>query len=352
MGSDKDKLGGFWGCCSVVLLSGVSAYAGGKTCVQDGSSVTEVCLEWSDALNPQPVVDFQVGFTDPLNPEITLITGDLGWIVYSEVVSTSVPANIGALRLNPAVSTDNFEVTIEKDGGAGAANVGSADLTAVGWTGESSISAGIIDGDFTGDLRLQRGSTGGVLSDSLSDAFIIRGDLTGTIEVPVIHGALFIEGDVSGTLEVTETVDGGVVVVSTVSSTGEVILAELENTVSMAISGDNLDFSGTLRLTSGVPAKNTVAVLGDLKSTGVIDVANERVDGVLKVGHTQAGSQITIGTVGAGGLFNFVPPASRRQVYGDLTVGSIEKGGAIQIEVGFLYGSIEVTGDHRGIIAV
>ncbi len=123
----------------VALAIGGIANAGGKKCVQEGTGTIEVCVEWSDVVAPVLDTDFRVDFSNASNPDIELITGNLGWIVSSEVVATLVPANIGSLSLDPSVSTDDFEVTLQNGRKAGAANVGSLDLTAVGWTGRSSL---------------------------------------------------------------------------------------------------------------------------------------------------------------------------------------------------------------------
>ncbi len=178
---------------TALAIGGTDALGGGKKCVRDVSSTTEVCLEWSLVANPVEGTDFDVDFSDASNPDIQLIAGNLGWIVSSEVVSSGNPANIGDLSLAPDELADDFEVKIANGAGAGAANVSSIILTATDFTGYSSLDAGSkITGTLKGALTVVEdsgGNGGGV-------RFTVDGDVTGVMTVPNARG-LTVEGDIT-----------------------------------------------------------------------------------------------------------------------------------------------------------
>ncbi len=137
-----------------LFLSPSTAMASGSACVT-GSQV-KVCVAWSQGPDPILDSDFSVSFTDPSKPDIVLVEGDLGWIVYAVKLSDDNPADINSLTINPNSSGENFSVKLAKMGTEtrpGAANVGNMTLSASSWSGHSSIAAGsIIDGDLTGNL--------------------------------------------------------------------------------------------------------------------------------------------------------------------------------------------------------
>lgn len=115
----------------LAILLGVAATSrGGGSACEDGS-IVRVCLEWSQEDDPALDVDFRLAFSgetgiDAYNPKIELLTGDEGWVVYSEsLASGNAIANIGALTIDPSPnSSDIFNVKIARGGGPGAGNVG------------------------------------------------------------------------------------------------------------------------------------------------------------------------------------------------------------------------------------
>lgn len=101
----------------------------------------QVCLDWSQQTPPESDLDFAVSFGTN-GPNIQLITGDLGWVIYAEIMSSGQPADIASLTLDPATSLENFAITLAHGSAPGAANVSSIDLTASNWAGWSSLAGG------------------------------------------------------------------------------------------------------------------------------------------------------------------------------------------------------------------
>ena len=125
----------------IALFGGSDVLADNPECA--GSS-PYVCV-FKNGDDPEVDVDFEIDFTDPANPVITLLTGNLGWKVWSQVsVSDTTPANIGDILIDATLPADVFEMSLmNATGGPGAANVGSillSDLDPL-WTGHSSITA-------------------------------------------------------------------------------------------------------------------------------------------------------------------------------------------------------------------
>ena len=104
-------------CCNECLAS--------EKCKNNSGSTKHVCVAWDRELAPVEGTDFEVnyacqGCSD--DPAVELKTGDDKWVVWSEVISTGAPANIGSLTTTDA---ENYVVTIANGSNAGAANVGS-----------------------------------------------------------------------------------------------------------------------------------------------------------------------------------------------------------------------------------
>ena len=197
-------------------------------CSNNAGNSPSVCVDWNGIDDPELNFDFRFDFTDPANPGVTLLTGDPGWMVWSQLGGVYIiPGNLGAIKIDPTLPTDNFGVELASPvGQPGAANVGSIVLSAANWTGNSSISGGEIAGNLTGDLTVVQDGAGA----GGEAAFTISGNATGNITIPTIAtGArLDILGDASGTVQVGEVVGpgitGGVLHVSSVSGTVEAAL--------------------------------------------------------------------------------------------------------------------------------
>jgi len=96
-----------------------------ETCKANSGSTKHVCAAWDRQAAPEEGVDFEVnyacgGCSDA--PNVELKTGDDDWEVYSEVISTAAPANMGALT---TTDNENYIVKLANGAGAGAAGVGS-----------------------------------------------------------------------------------------------------------------------------------------------------------------------------------------------------------------------------------
>ena len=277
---------------AMIAVSATPSLAGGKTCVQDGAGITEVCFEWSLVANPDENTDFGVDFTDASSPDLTIFTGNLGWIVSAEVVATGAPANIGAIKIDPTVSTDDFEVTISNSGLAGAANVGSIVLNAISWSGYSTVEGGRISGNLTGNLTLieDSGGAGGELT------FIVDGDVTSaaTVTAPTIK-SLFIKGDLAGDVNCDDILSGGTLTVLT-DTRGDITVAgtldggmslkqEVATTASITVvtmagtirtNETSGSYAGDLRLDNGL-SSGSLIIDGQMTGTGSIDLTGDAV---------------------------------------------------------------------------
>ena len=99
-------------------------------CECNGDDTKWVCAKWDAPVPPVEGLDFAVDYacTDCSDaPEVRFATADDGWVLYSEVISSGVAANLGDILLADDVNPDNgtFAVAIYKSGGFGAANVSS-----------------------------------------------------------------------------------------------------------------------------------------------------------------------------------------------------------------------------------
>ena len=168
----------------VALLGGAFiAYEGHATenCQGPGP---QICVDFTDGGNPQFPADFLVNFSDPQNPALTLIKGSLFWQVRSRVsASDNTPANIGSIKLNPSVDTDNFGVKIANGASAGAANVGSILLDRSvdpAWTGHASLAMGShITGNLTGDVVVVQDASG----NGGEVEFVVDGNVSGPLRI-------------------------------------------------------------------------------------------------------------------------------------------------------------------------
>ncbi len=187
-----------------IITIGVTGLWAGRSladpvCVENSGSTKHVCVEWSEQDPPEEDEDFEVnygcqGCSDA--PTVVLMTGDDEWIIYSEVISTQVAANIGAMTTS---DEENYVVKIANGANAGAANVSSMVMTPRGDHYSSIASGSIISGNLTGDLTLQEtsGGSGGVLS------LTIGGNAEGDITAATIS-TLWIGGNLSGNVDVDE----------------------------------------------------------------------------------------------------------------------------------------------------
>lgn len=246
-------------------------------------------------------------------------------------------------------------MTIANGAGAGAANLGSMDLTrTTGWNGFSSIAGGTISGNLTGNLELQQDSNGA--GGDISGAFIVEQNVSGAIIVPVISGGLTISGNLSGNLTVTGRIDDSTVLINgDVDSKGTIDIADM---VTQAVELTNPpitiqgDLKGTLVLQSGIGEHLPVFIGGELSVTGSIDLKGQGIAGQLAI-HEGGGGSILNGGAVTGGETQTVVLVCAGLAYafsGQATFSSVGSFGVIVTEKGHISGRITVTGDMDGII--
>ncbi len=148
--------------CTMIVVAGC-VFAHGSAlaverCVDNPGTGPDICVDWN-VPGEQPALGFNFDLNFSENPDITLRTG-AAWNVRSKDDSGN-PANIGDIKIDATVVTDNFDLAITDNsggfgvGGPGAANVGAillADLNGVGpnndtWGGRASITTAHITGD-------------------------------------------------------------------------------------------------------------------------------------------------------------------------------------------------------------
>ncbi len=361
-------------------FSASPASAGGKTCVQDGADTTKVCVEWSLVADPDEITDFTVNFADASNPDIELITGNLGWIVSSEVVSSGNPANIGDLSLAPDDLADDFEVKIANGSGAGAADVGSIILTATSFTGYSLLEGGSISGDLTGDLTLvsDSGGTGGTSSGFTIDG-AAKGNITmedgagftigGAYAPGTISEKIDVAGITSGTMKIgsvaAQRIDAGAMSGGILQIDGDIdgvgVAPQCTFYITSMVSSSSL--RGAYTQTAGsLTIEAAVILSGDLASGCTIDFSNAKL----------ANASISMGPLGqydlVGDLLVYEWLSSSvflgDDISGDVTItsdfapqsfllkGDLSPAGTIDIGGDFTSGTIDVEGDILGDILV
>jgi hypothetical protein len=313
----------------VITAMLATSYESGPTCFaaavcdDDGGNSPYVCVDRSGAT---PVEDFDFRFdfvTDPANPKVTLLTGNTGWVVWSQVSSSdTTAANLGAIEIDPSSASENFSVTVANGALPGAKDVGSMDLTAVGWTGFSSLSGGEITGNLTGDLILKKDAAGsggeltlavgldvsGEISVPAIATMTINGDVVGDITTGVLSGIFDVSGDVSGDIRITEGLIGKAGtfhITGDVDSTSVIEVADFPSGLATGVvdvSDSPSTFAGTLLFTNGLPAIRSFVFVGRL--TGTIDLNGKDLLGSLTI---DSGSGTITGGAITGGLAYIYP---------------------------------------------
>jgi len=267
-------------CVAAVAFTGPSAKEclADPVCVNNSGTTKRVCVEWDKQAAPIEDQDFEVdyacqGCSD--DPAVELSTGDTGWVVYSEVISTGAAANIGALT---TTDSDNYVVKIAKGANAGAANVGSMVLTPDGAEYSSSIDSGSrISGDLTGNMTVQKssGGSGGSVS------FSVGGDVDGDMTIPIVSD-LTIGGDLTstGSITVSDKIDtGDLKIKGSVESGATITVADtVGSTVELEFNATSGDFAGTLTMSDGLAADQIITVFGAMSgsiSFNSMDVASK-----------------------------------------------------------------------------
>ncbi|MCH8880028.1 MAG: hypothetical protein IID34_09110 [Planctomycetes bacterium] len=270
---------------SMAMSCGLPTISQGGEICPTNSSGPEICVSF-DGDTPELDFDFTVDYvTDPANPSVVLKTGNLTWNVRSRVgpPPLDIPANIGTISIDPTAVGD-FEVSILNGTGAGAANVGTINLTDAG--GYSSIEGGSISGNLTGGLTLVHdiGFNGGELT------LTIDGDVSGPMTIPVLKD-LTIGGDLTANLDVTYKVDGpGLVVLDNVTSGVVIHIADIASgDLQFTTATDASEvFAGNLTLDNGIPFGTEVFIPAFTTFDAVIDLNGSDLAGTLWSGYVSA----------------------------------------------------------------
>lgn len=373
------------------------------TCKTSGDSTKQVCVEWSEP-GPAPVLntDFRVdydctGCSDA--PLVQFRAGSDSWVVYSEVISTSAPANIGELAIDPSSSTEIFEITIDNGGSPGAANLSSAVLTAASWTGYSSIIGGSISGNLTGNIEVvdDSGGSGGELrlviegnqsGNITADTLLrlkVQGDSSGDITIETVADSasgfegIEITGDVSGTIDIEDyevsenfIIDGdisGTVDIETwnppapgwkffqrraITSTGSLRFGTLTNSIEIALNdlAGVYDFAGSLTIEDDLDVFQAVFIHGEVTSGAFVDLKNNDVGGTLAILSGGAGELRNVGQVLSGGVV-VLAEFSGTSFDGRATIASVAAGGKVAAREGTSVGGrVTVNGSVAGIIDI
>lgn len=283
--------------------------AGNSPCV--GTNTPCVCVERAD-ITPEQDTDFRFDFGESGYPDVTFLTGNLTWNVWSQVsASNSAPADLGDLRIDASVATHNFVVELRNpnNDNPAAVNMKSVVLKdATDWTGYSSIALGSrIEGSLEGDLEVvASGGSGGtgdltVAGNILGNvtmaeipngaAFEIGQDLAvgSVLSVTTVLGTVEINGDLLGQVAVNHLQDGGLI--NVVKGVGEDATVDvfMHQGAAIYVNSDRFEegpiapFAGAMRLAGGVPQFAQVNVAGGMAATGTIDLDGGDVIGQLTI---------------------------------------------------------------------
>lgn len=196
---------------AAIAMAGLTVGVRAQTCDDNNTLSPWVCVDWSQGADPEETIDFTYDFSDADNPGVTLIGGDLGWVIWSRVSETdTAPANLGDIKIAvPSLpNSDDFEVTIDHVGNSnpGADDVASINLTTTGWTGFSSIeNSSSIKGDLNGPpaVQAESGSGGSV-------HLTVAGQITGDVTARAVQ-TLQAFGGTTGVIDVDEVLSVGVI---------------------------------------------------------------------------------------------------------------------------------------------
>ncbi|MCH8879295.1 MAG: hypothetical protein IID34_05365 [Planctomycetes bacterium] len=270
----------------------------------------------------------------------------MAWVVYATLVSSpSTPANIGTLSLKePTPGGEDFELTIANGAGAGAANVGTINLTDAGFTGYSSIEGGSIGGNLTGGLTLVQdsGGNGGEIT------FTIDGDVSGAISVPVVK-SLWIVGTLSADIDVTSAIDNGTLLLDGAVASGvHITVADMVNGVIW--NNPASEFNADITFGNGVPSGSGVAIHSENTSHVTYDFNNADLGGIFAckwdtdADFVNGGALTGTLKVGRASCFDYV---------GSMTFASVSATGKIDLSPCIdLDGTISITADMEGDITV
>ncbi len=329
-----------------------------ETCKNNSGSTKHVCVEWDRELAPVDGTDFEVnyacqGCSD--DPAVVLMTGDDKWIVYSEVISTQVAANIGAMTTS---DEENYVVKIANGANAGAANVASMVLTPSGDHSSSIGTGSRISGNLAGDLTLQEtsGGSGGALALTIGgnvegditaatiSSLTIGGELTGALETEVLEGTLIVDSVTgNGSISVTDTIESESVyslIVGDVESGARIDIADIDGSTNLYFTGA---VAGYLDLRAGLD-ENQIADFTSGPFSGVIDLHGSDLEGYMELPAGASGSIINGGSESASGCL-WLNGSEELPFTGTVTFASAK---CIKFCGSYVNGAIRITGANLG----
>lgn len=360
----------------------------GYTCVCNSGETKWVCAKWGQGAPPEEPADFTVnygcdGCADA--PNIELREGDGGWELYSEVKSTSTPANLGSITV-PSSGTGNFGVKIAKGTSAGAVNVGNStygiNLTLPSTSNYSNLTGANITGTLSGISVLQKssGGSGGDISGvatigTISGGLVVQGNLLSAMTVTNVNGITQIGGTLGtssqsadlniGTLAASFSINGtgtnyGDMTVTTMSNGGSLTMSGnvpsgKTITIGAFSGGGSLGMSGQSTLAGRLELPNGIAASGNVVVnflSGTIDLNNMAVNGILWVSRGESsGTIIDGGAVGSTGIV-YVGYYPDGYFHSTADFDSVALGGVIQSHSqswfgGYLTVTNAVAGDIR-----
>lgn len=262
-----------WACpvmAAIALTFGLNTTSATPVCDDNGGLSPYICVD-KDGVPAVHGQDFVRDFTDPANPDITLITGNLDWQVWSQnAFNFPTAANLGGVKIDPSLDSDNFVVTIcNPEGFPGARGFGGAVLIDTDpqstWTGYSSLPQVVVSNDLTGDITVREsGGNGGALDLEV-----------GTIATGHIQEGVTVTADKLSNLSVTGNLHGAINIVDMLPGAELRIERKVTSTGSITISG-NAELVKVEDNVEGTVSIGTIAPTGYL-SVGEVSGGPERV---------------------------------------------------------------------------
>lgn len=350
-----------------------------------------IFVSWDDIGSPEPGVDFIISTSPPASldfPDVELVTGSLTWEILS--VDTDNPDFLGDIGVISCPHADNFAVAIRSEfmpGTLGARNVKAITLVPSSTSNYANITVGKISGDLMDDLTVEANSFG--FGGEVDDLFIggsvtadmtihklnlmgVQGEVFGNIAIDefetmglltiVTHSGSLNIGNAAGVVRIFLPLSGSVDVAEAegefsvylaggVSQTGEATFGDFAVSPSsvIAIGGGSHELAGAIQFLSGIPSDLTVEVNAELTSTGVIDLNDMGVAGLLQL---QRGGDGTI--VNGGAVTGTVELGSTAPLTfsGTATFEKVEFGGQIVTDLlappALLDGQVTILGVMNG----
>jgi|GEM_PF-1266373 len=325
-------------------------------------------VSWDEVPAPVLNVDYIVSTGPPASPDfpdVELIAGSLTWEIWS--IDTDNPDLLGDIGVISCPHADNFAVSIRSDFDAsqfGARNVKAITLAPSSSSNysnitEARIAGGVVDdvtvqADFSGiggevslttsgavtaDMTIHKANnlsipaevSGTIMIDELTDNGLHIGILSGSVKIGTADTVVRIFNSISGSVDISEMTNGFTVFFpSGVSQTGALTFGDVvgPSIMDIGVLGGG-EVAGTIQFLHGVPEDLTANIEAELTSTGVVDLNDMGVAGLLAL---RAGGEGTVinggavtGSVELGTLYESGPLTFS----GTATFAGVEYGGQI-----------------------